>query len=82
MADNATASGSQHPQTNFANMAAMNINRNMTDFQLKQALSHITSAASATYASPAPEVHTKSKWCSEFSQILHMVIHHLSFQRT
>lgn len=48
-------------------MSALNINRNMSDLQLKQALNQITSAAGTAYASPTPEAHTKSKFCSVFS---------------
>lgn len=63
MADSAGGSGTAHQQgaaATFATPAAFDINRNMTDSQFRQTMTQISTAASAAYASPAPQTaHSK-----------------------
>jgi hypothetical protein len=62
MADNAAASSTQPQPQTFTNTAAFDINRNMSDSQLKQTLTQLSTAANAAYASPAPQAaHSKSE---------------------
>ena len=69
MTDNGNASVSQLIQTTTGEsrvespMSGLNINRNMSDSQLKQALSKLASAASAVSADP----YSTSEKCSAFS---------------
>ncbi|KDR82857.1 hypothetical protein GALMADRAFT_238467 [Galerina marginata CBS 339.88] len=61
MTDNAGASGSQFPQQATFATASFDINRNMSDSQLRQTLTQISTAANAAYASPTPQpAHAKT----------------------